>query len=147
MNLQNSASAHSQLAAGLIKLHRTIGPKYRWHRDNFTGSSKQLNSSCESWLEFFKEHRLRYQLNVAYNKGYRGNVYSNGIEVIENISKFLEIHQPPPSLLHGDLWAGNYGFCDGVPVVFDPAVYYGDRETDLAMMKLFGGFSEQVFRQ
>lgn len=67
-------------------------------------------------------------------------------EVLAKCEEILKDHNPPASLLHGDLWSGNKAFLsDGTPVIFDPATYYGDRETDLAMTEVFGGFSEEFY--
>jgi len=119
------------LARMLAKLHRTTGPRFGWHRDNWIGRAPQVNTWHDDWAGFFLECRLRPQAAKA------------GIELPE--IKLLENHQPQPSLLHGDLWSGNAGFIDEGPVIFDPAVYYGDRETDLAMTELFGGFPARFY--
>jgi protein-ribulosamine 3-kinase len=119
----------------LAAAHRHTGPRFGWHRDNYIGTTPQLNGWCENWSEFWRERRIRPQLDLASRNGFRIAVPSFNV---------LEGHKPAPSLLHGDLWSGNAGFIAGGPVVFDPAVYYGDREADLAMTELFGGFP-QVF--
>jgi len=121
----------------LAKLHRQIGPRFGWHRDNYIGLSPQQNGWCDDWLEFFRERRLRFQLEMASRNGYPLPMPDLGI---------LQNHEPQPSLLHGDLWSGNAGFTADGPVIFDPAVYYGDRETDLAMSELFGGFPREFYR-
>jgi fructosamine-3-kinase len=115
----------------LARAHSRPGPRFGWHRDNYIGSSPQQNGWCDDWAEFWRERRLRPQLERA---GLRAN-----------LDRLLEGHKPQPSLLHGDLWSGNVGFTKDGPVVFDPAVYYGDREADLAMTELFGGFSREFY--
>ena len=115
----------------LAKLHRVTGPRFGWHRDNYIGLAPQINSWRDSWAEFFLECRLRPQAQKA------------GIALPP--IKLLDHHDPAPSLLHGDLWNGNVGFTKEGPVVFDPAVYYGDREADLAMTELFGGFPREFY--
>jgi protein-ribulosamine 3-kinase len=116
----------------LAAAHRHTGPRFGWHRDNYIGSTPQQNGWCDDWGTFWRERRLRPQLELARR---------NGFDLEEkNLLELLAGHQPPPCLLHGDLWRGNAGFTAGGPVVFDPAVYYGDREADLAMTELFGGF-------
>jgi fructosamine-3-kinase len=118
----------------LAKLHHVRGPRFGWHRDNWIGLSPQQNTWCDDWTEFFRERRLRPQAERA------------GVPVnLEGIAKLLGGHQPQPSLLHGDLWSGNAGFTAEGPVIFDPAVYYGDREADLAMTELFGGFPRDFY--
>ena len=112
--------------------HRHAGPRFGWHRDNYIGATPQQNGWCDDWSEFWRDRRLRPQLELARK---------NGFDLEEkNLLELLAGHQPLPCLLHGDLWRGNAGFVAGGPVVFDPAVYYGDREADLAMTELFGGF-------
>ena len=147
LELDSSGRSYSRLATELIKLHRTTGFQFGWSRDNFLGGSRQINTPLDFWPEFFKTCRLRYQIDLAFANGYRGAIYALCGNILEAIPFILGEHDPEPSLVHGDLWSGNCGFCDGVPVIFDPAVYYGDRETDLAMMRLFGGFPERVYRE
>ena len=115
----------------LAKLHRVTGPRFGWHRDNWIGLSPQQNGWCDDWAEFFWERRIRPQAERAGLQVSRGGL--------------LENHKPQPSLLHGDLWSGNAGFTAEGPVIFDPAVYYGDREADLAMTELFGGFPREFY--
>jgi protein-ribulosamine 3-kinase len=122
---------YAALARMLASLHRQAGPRFGWHRDNYIGHSPQANAWHDHWAEFFIERRLRPQALRA------------GIELPP--VKLLENHHPQPSLLHGDLWSGNAGFTAEGPVVFDPAVYYGDREADLAMTELFGGFPDEFY--
>jgi fructosamine-3-kinase len=115
----------------LAKLHRATGSRFGWHRDNYIGLSPQQNGWCDEWAEFFWERRIRPQADRA------------GLQVKRG--RLLENHKPQPSLLHGDLWSGNAGFTAQGPVIFDPAVYYGDREADLAMTELFGGFPAEFY--
>ncbi|CAI8038264.1 Probable ketoamine kinase slr1563 [Geodia barretti] len=134
-----------RLAQDLIALHRTTGTIFGWHRDNYIGGSRQQNPFCNNWTEFFREARLHYQLSLAQKNGYSFSLQTLGEQVLSGLPEILNHHDPVPSLVHGDLWQGNCGFTtDGVPVIYDPAIYYGDRETDLAMSQLFGGFP-QVF--
>ena len=128
----------SALARMLAALHRTTGPRFGWHTDNYIGATPQINSWRDDWSVFFKECRLAPQLALAKKNGYAVEIHG--------ALKVLEGHKPKPSLLHGDLWAGNAGFINEGPVLFDPAVYYGDREADLAMTELFGGFPSEFYR-
>jgi len=121
----------------LAKLHRQTGPRFGWHRDNYIGLSPQQNGWCDDWTEFWVTRRLKPQIEWARAKGF--NLEFPSVEILQE-------HHPAPSLLHGDLWSGNAGFTAEGPVIFDPAVYYGDRETDLAMTELFGGFPRQFYR-
>ncbi|MDH4109804.1 MAG: fructosamine kinase family protein [Gammaproteobacteria bacterium] len=129
----------------LAALHRSVAGKHGWYRDNRIGLTPQPNPWTADWCEFWKTHRLGYQLELAGRNGFGGELRLLGGRLIEELPGLLAGHQPPPSLLHGDLWAGNRGFSGGVPVIFDPAVYYGDRETDLAMTRLFGGFGSGFY--
>jgi protein-ribulosamine 3-kinase len=128
-------AALGRLLAGT---HRHTGPRFGWTRDNTIGSTPQRNGWCDDWMTFFGERRLRPQLALAARNGFHFEV-GEGLEILRG-------HRPQPSLLHGDLWSGNAAFTpDGAPVLFDPAVYYGDREADLAMTDLFGGFPREFY--
>jgi fructosamine-3-kinase len=119
----------------LARLHRHAGPRFGWARDNYIGLTPQKNGWRDNWAEFWRERRMRPQLEWA------------GVNVdLHLLERLLENHRPQPSLLHGDLWSGNAGFANDGPVVFDPAVYYGDREADLAMTELFGGFPREFYK-
>ena len=128
---------YAALGRMLAALHRQSGPRFGWARDNYIGLSPQHNGWCEDWTEFWRTRRMQPQLQLAKR---------NGFELEEPNLEVLGNHRPRPSLLHGDLWSGNAGFTADGPVVFDPAVYYGDRETDLAMTELFGGFPAEFYR-
>lgn len=143
--------AHSQREAGLqlAALHQTLEPKSRfgWHQDNTIGSTHQSNRYHPSWADFWREERLMPQLKLAKKQGMSTRDYEAGLSLCDQLPRFFKRYQPEPSLLHGDLWSGNMGYdASGAPVIFDPACYYGDRETDLAMTELFGGFSEQFYQ-
>lgn len=138
----NSRMAGEQLAA----LHRQLAPHYGWEQDNTIGSTPQHNTWHKDWISFWQQQRLGFQLNLAHGNGYPGKAYQQGLRLQEQLGSFFTDYHPLPSLLHGDLWGGNMAFlADGRPVIFDPAVYYGDRETDLAMTELFGGFSTDFY--
>jgi fructosamine-3-kinase len=119
----------------LAEAHRAPGPRFGWSRDNYIGATPQANGWCDDWAEFWRERRLRPQLALAERNGF-------DLRFDEDP---LGNHSPRPALLHGDLWSGNAGFTQEGPVVFDPAVYYGDREADLAMTELFGGFPREFY--
>lgn len=129
------------LARQLAQMHRKTGAHYGWHRDNTIGSTPQPNRLSSHWPDFWRDQRLGFQLALAARNGYGGALQRQGERLMGKLDAFFVGHAPAPSLLHGDLWGGNYGFDPaGEPVLFDPAVYYGDREVDLAMTELFGGF-------
>jgi len=133
------------LGKQLAEMHRTVKDRFGWHRDNTIGLTPQHNNWSSDWVEFFREHRLAYQLRLAADNGFAGELQEQGNRLLERLPLFFEAYQPVPSLLHGDLWGGNRACSDGAPVIFDPAVYYGDRETDLAMTRLFGGFGGSFY--
>ena len=128
---------YAALGRMLAKLHRQTGPRFGWTRDNYIGLAPQQNGWCDDWAEFWVTRRMEPQLSLARDKGFNVSMPSMHL---------LQGHKPQPSLLHGDLWNGNAGFTADGPVMFDPAVYYGDRETDLAMTELFGGFPAAFYR-
>ena len=135
-----SEAGHRRLGEGLAALHRHTAEAHGWGRDNYIGSTPQPNDRHPEWPTFFCEQRLRHQLRLAAGRG--GNALAEpGERLAEGIGALFTNYRPAPSLLHGDLWGGNAAFLAGdEPVVYDPATYYGDRETDLAMTELFGGF-------
>lgn len=141
-----ASAAGERLGEQLARLHRTVADRFGWHRDNTIGSTPQINTPCESWPVFFRDRRLRYQLDLAARNGYGGRLQERGAELLEHLDEWFEDHEPQPSLLHGDLWSGNAAVdTSGMPVIFEPAVYYGDREADLAMTRLFGGFGAAFY--
>jgi len=134
------------LGQQLAQLHQRQQPYFGWHRDNTIGSTLQLNSKSEDWLTFWREQRLELQLQLAAKNGYGGRLQASGERLCNDMAALFDSYLPQPSLLHGDLWAGNAAVDkQGRPVIFDPACYYGDRETDLAMTELFGGFGQNFY--
>ncbi|MFN7899054.1 MAG: fructosamine kinase family protein [Synechococcaceae cyanobacterium] len=114
-----------------------------WWRANWIGSTPQINTWCEAWGRFFSEYRLAPQLGLLAR---RGGALSGAAELLERVPSWLASHCPEPTLVHGDLWSGNGALLrGGGAAVFDPAVYRGDREVDLAMARLFGGFPAAFF--
>jgi len=137
----SARNAGRQLAA----LHRKTAPAFGWHRDNTIGATPQPNAWTPDWADFWREQRLGHQLRLAARRGHGGRLQTLGERLLTRFDALLD-HDPTPSLLHGDLWGGNIGYTtDGEPVIFDPAVYYGDREADLAMTELFGGFGGEFY--
>lgn len=132
----SGAAFGEQLAA----MHRSSQDQFGWHRDNTIGSTPQINTPSADWIGFWRERRLGFQLDLAERRGAGHGLIERGRELSERLPVFFEGYRPTPSLLHGDLWGGNYDSDrQGRPVIYDPAVYFGDRETDLAMTELFGG--------
>jgi len=135
------ARAQEELGTQLAQLHRATAPCFGWRRDNTIGSTPQPNDPTDDWVAFWRERRLGFQLRLAADNGYGSSLQREGETLLDRLPAFFRDYRPAASLLHGDLWGGNAAAMDsGEPVIFDPAVYYGDREADLAMTELFGGF-------
>lgn len=133
-------------AEQLAQLHQQPQAYFGWHRDNTIGSTPQSNHRHHDWPSFWQQQRLGKQLQLAADNGYLGNLQKQGEKLCQQIPAFFTTYQPQPVLLHGDLWAGNVAAdAQGQPVLFDPACYFGDRETDLAMTELFGGFNADFY--
>jgi len=129
------------LGRALAHLHSNRGEFFGWRRDNYIGRTPQSNRSSPTWIEFWLDSRLVPQLELGKKNDLGATLLEKSERLAELVPRLLSGHSPAPSLLHGDLWSGNASFlADGAPVLFDPAVYWGDRETDLAMTELFGGF-------
>lgn len=134
------------LGEQLAALHRCGDQRFGWYRDNTIGSTPQVNTREQDWLRFWGRHRLAPQLALLRRHGHAGELDAPLQRLIESLPAFFPGYHPQPSLLHGDLWSGNYGMDEqGQPVIFDPAVYYGDREADIAMTELFGGFGADFY--
>ncbi len=117
---------------------------FGWDINNTIGSTLQINNWTANWAEFWAEHRIGYQLKLAKS---RGGHFPQGERLLKLIPELLAGYEPEPSLVHGDLWGGNAGVTSaGEPVIFDPATYWGDREVDIAMTELFGGFPAAFYR-
>ena len=145
--LELGSSANWELMAqNLAALHRiTSQTGFGWQQQNTIGSTPQINTWKQNWVEFLIQHRLGYQLQLARRRGFSPSVTEQ--ELFDTIPRFFDSYQPQPSMVHGDLWGGNAAFTrDREPVIFDPALYFGDREVDLAMTELFGGFPAQFYQ-
>jgi protein-ribulosamine 3-kinase len=135
----------AELGRRLAGLHRATWHSFGWRRDNTIGTTPQPNPASPDWLAFFRDHRLGHQLKLASRNGAPRPLVARGELLRGGLRAFFPGYQPVPSLLHGDLWGGNHGYVGNEPVLFDPAVYYGDREADLAMTELFGGFPRDFY--
>ncbi len=141
----NSSHAWEEMGRKLAALHRFAGKReFGWEINNTIGSTPQINTWTKNWAEFWADCRLGYQLKLAKR---RGGHFPQGDRLLAAIPDLLADHQPTPALVHGDLWGGNASITTtGEPVIFDPATYWGDREVDLAMTELFGGFATVFYR-
>ena len=132
------------MGQAIAKLHQATAKQFGWHRNNTIGLTPQLNEWRSNWVEFYREHRLRYQFQLASQKG---QSFKGAEQLMERLPAFFDGYDPEPSLLHGDLWGGNADYtAEGEPVIYDPAVYYGDREADIAFTEMFGGFGYGFYR-
>ena len=163
LSLQSHGDA-AQLGRLLARQHRVSAPQFGGPRDNWIGATPQPNAWRDNWVDFWRDQRLGFQLRLAAGNGYGGALQTNGTALMAQLDALFDGYAPSPSLLHGDLWGGNHGYladgsydlsCPsehgkseypcGAPVIFDPAVYFGDRECDLAMTELFGGFAPEFY--
>jgi len=144
----NDDSSMEKLGFQFAELHRFHADKFGFLQENFLGDSPQINipstTGSENWATFYAENRLQYQAELAEKNGYATQEMRILLDLlIMKIPDLLSGTEEKPSLLHGDLWCGNYLVdVSGKPWLIDPAIYYGHREADLAMTSLFGGFSE-----
>jgi len=154
-HLRLSSSGDSKLLGkALAEMHQITASQFGWYQNNLIGSTPQNNRQHNDWLTFWREERMEPQFEMLYDKGYRNHLQPLSDKLLNNLDSILANHSPNASLLHGDLWSGNYGFIQAgsvqaqnkQPVIFDPALYYGDRETDIAMTELFGGFSQDFYQ-
>ena len=136
-----SPAAEERLGEQLAALHRNRADRFGFDRDNYIGSTPQPNGWSDDWVAFLRERRIGFQLELAARNGHGRRLQERGRQLLDLLGVFFATYQPRPSLLHGDLWGGNWGTdASGMPVIYDPAAYYGDREADIAMTRLFGGF-------
>lgn len=142
----SSRQVDAALGRGLALLHRATGPFYGLDHDNYIGANPQPNTPTDDWVSFFGRQRLGFQMELAARNGYLSKSRRQRLEnLISRLSDFLPA-SPLASLLHGDLWGGNWLVtAAGEPALIDPAVYYGDREAELAFTELFGGFSRTFY--
>ena len=146
-----SKNFFSDFGRNFALMHKHTIENYGFYEDNFIGSSPQKNipkrNECKSWTEFYLNNRILFQLELAEKNGYSTPELRKGISKLEDkIEEIIGKSEEQPSLLHGDLWGGNYIVDEnGNACLIDPAVYYGHREADLGMTKLFGGFSSEFY--
>lgn len=134
-----------ELGNGLAHLHRVTAARFGFDESNYIGLNEQKNDYCDDWAEFFIDRRLRFQIELIRDRNRRNQMEKWLKESTPRLKELLSAHHPQPSLVHGDLWSGNVLFSAEGPWLIDPAVYYGDREVDIAMTKMFGGFSDEFY--
>lgn len=142
----STKTATRQLGEQLAQLHRLPQAFFGWQRDNTIGSTPQSNTRSDDWCGFWRTQRLDKQLRLAARNGFTGRLQPLGEKLCADLDAFFQNYNPQASLLHGDLWGGNWAVDrSGQAVIFDPACYYGDREADLAMTELFGDFGADFY--
>jgi len=138
------ATSGAALGRALARLHGKPRERFGWASDNFIGASPQLNGWSDDWHAFWRDRRLHAQLRLAAKNRLPSRLIDRGERLAADCIAFFATYRPIASLLHGDLWSGNAAaMAGGVACVFDPAVYVGDREADVAMTELFGGFPRE----
>lgn len=134
-----------QLGRGLAQIHKNTNDRFGFFNNNYCGDTPQLNEWKDNWLEFFRENRLKFLLNMIQSR------YELSVEILrlfDNLSLRLEAIIPTeskPALIHGDLWSGNYLYTRESVALIDPAAYYADREMEFSILTMFGGFSDTFF--
>lgn len=130
--------------AALANMHHQPQSYFGWHSSNYIGSLSQINTHYHTWSEFYTQCRITPLAKILFDGGAFSKTDITTVELFCRNAAHL-FPEEPPALLHGDLWSGNYMITDGNAAVFDPAVYYGHREMDLGMTKLFGGFPQDFY--
>ncbi len=143
----NKAAAAEALGRGLARQHRSTAEAHGLDHDNYIGATLQRNTPSRSWIEFYRDRRLGAQRDLAHRNGHLTPDRARRLDrVMARLDQWIDDSQVTPSLLHGDLWGGNYLVdARGNPVLIDPAVYYGDREAEIAFTELFGGFGARFY--
>lgn len=136
---------HKKLGIGLARLHKKIHQSFGHENDNYIGLNPQINGKDENWGRFFLQKRLFAQVDLIQDHKLQESFRSILEKQSGAIVDFLNNHSPSPSPLHGDLWSGNALFDGKNAWLIDPAFYFGDREVDLAMTGMFGGFSQAFY--
>ncbi len=136
-----------RLGRQLAQLHQTTAEAYGWAEDNYIGELPQYNRWEDSWVTFYASQRLATQTEIAAKRGYLTRKRGQQLHHLQtNLGTLINETHLTPALLHGDLWGGNWMVDEkSNPVLIDPAIYYGNREVDLAMSRLFGGFSQTFY--
>lgn len=146
LGAKTTKSSLLDLGRSLAAMHRVQAAEFGWFRSNTIGATPQINDFSDNWVSFWTHRRLGFQLDLLEQNGFGSKVAQNLGLLLSKLDQLFINYDPRPALLHGDLWSGNYGVTsEGEAVIFDPAVYYGDREADIAMTELFGGFPSEFY--
>ena len=141
----NTSKQEERLGRGLAQLHENWGTQFGFHHNNYCGATSQNNTWQSDWVQFFSNNRMKYLLDLISKS--RG-IHVDEMNLFERLIRKLPDLLPPyskPSIIHGDLWSGNYIYTTQGPAIIDPASYYADREMELSIMTMFGGFSKTTW--
>ncbi len=143
----NQPIAAEALGRGLAQQHRSSSDRYGLDHDNYIGANSQHNTPARSWIDFYRDRRLGAQRELAQQNGHLTADRARRLDrIMDRLAHWIDEALVQPALLHGDLWGGNALIdAQGQPVLIDPAVYYGDREAEIAFTELFGGFSARFY--
>ncbi|MDL4841709.1 fructosamine kinase family protein [Aquibacillus rhizosphaerae] len=139
---QKKKDTNAKLGTQLGHMHLTTNDQYGFNENTFIGTLPQPNDLFDNWIDYYRDQRLLTQYNIAIDKGRMSSIRRDKMEkLLQNLDNLLD-RQPKSSLLHGDLWGGNWlTGSEGAPYLIDPSVFYGDHAFELAFTELFGGFS------
>lgn len=141
----HSENEAEKLGIGLARLHRKTNHSFGFHHDNYCGATPQRNNWSKSWIEFFGQQRiLNLVREISLVRGLSSNEEDTYYSLVDRLPDLIE-DRPEASLIHGDLWSGNYLYTSNGPALIDPASYYADREMELSIMTMFGGFSRTTW--
>lgn len=143
---EKTSRTDSMLGEKAGAMHKTFSTRFGYHGLTFIGTLPQKNGWHTDWTDYYKNHRLLPQMKLAIQKGYMPSARRVKMERLLESLHLILAHQPSPSLLHGDLWGGNWIIGNaGEPFLIDPSVLYGDHEFEMAFTELFGGFSQSFY--
>lgn len=147
--IEQKEGQQERIAEQLAYLHQQTHPVFGFSEDNFIGMLPQVNAQTANWTDFFLACRLDTQVELAkMNNVWNAKRDQKYLRLKSFIREAWQDRKVQPSLVHGDFWRGNVFFDQsGVPVFIDPAVFYGDREMDIAMSQLFGGFRQSFLER
>ncbi len=141
----SSSRQDESLGRGLAVLHQKSANKFGFHHDNYCGSTRQPNEWTNDWVRFFGEKRILYLVNeIKKTRSLSSDEIDTYNQLVESLPELIGLEHTP-SLIHGDLWSGNYMYTSSGPAIIDPATYYADREMEFSIMTMFGGFSERTW--
>lgn len=142
---KSTSGYEERLGRGIAQLHRKTAAAYGFHHPNYCGTTIQDNTWTDDWPEFYAQRRIWALVQqIRLVRGVSTSDLKTYERLVERMPELLPL-QTVPSLIHGDLWSGNYLFTAAGPALIDPACYYADREMELGMMQLFSGFSPRVW--